>query len=185
MSFFRSVLLASLISLLAALVLLFIGSAMGYEEFRSGYAVLITDDSIDDAVILSRLESGDIIFGGSPISESSQWVLLDEFDSIKKVPLDQFSSRIFPFDPRNDGYAGKLRDVFVRDGKRFVYVPLFAGNWKANFLNKKFNELMGDIPFSVEYYGISRPLALFFIVYAAASVSFLSCVMRKEKSIAV
>jgi len=181
MSFIQSVLLASLISLLAALLLLFIGSVMGYEEFRGGYAVLITDDSIDDAVILSHLESGDLIFGGSPISESSQWVLLDEFDSIKKIPLDAYFSRIFPFDPRNDGYAGKLKEVFVRDGKRFVYVPLFAGNWKANFLDKKFGELMGDIPFTVEYYGIGRPLALFFIVYAAASVILLALCYAKRK----
>ena len=181
MSFFRSVLLASLISLLAAIGLLFIGSAMGYEEFRGGYAVIITDDTIEDGAILSRLESGDLFFGGSLVSESSQWVLLDEFDSVKRIPLDQFTSRIFPFDPRNDGYAGKLRDVFVRDGKRFVYVPLFAGNWKANFLDKKFNELMGDIPFSVEYYGIGRPLSLFFIFYAAASVILLIMCYAKRK----
>jgi len=181
MSFFRSVLLASLISLLAAIGLLFIGSAMGYEEFRGGYALLITDDTIEDEAILSRLESGDLFFGGSPVSESSQWVLLDEFDSIKRIPLNQFSSRIFPFDPRNDGYAGKLRDVFVRDGKRFIYLPLFAGNWKANFLDKKFNELMGDIPVSVEYYGIGRPLSLFFIVYAAASVILLIMCYVKRK----
>jgi hypothetical protein len=181
MSFFRSVLLASLISLLAAIGLLFIGSAMGYEEFRGGYAVIITDDTIEDGAILSRLESGDLFFGGSLVSESSQWVLLDEFDSVKRIPLDQFTSRIFPFDPRNDGYAGKLRDVFVRDGKRFVYVPLFAGNWKANFLDKKFYELMGDIPFSVEYYGIGRPLSLFFIFYAAASVILLIMCYAKRK----
>jgi hypothetical protein len=181
MSFFRSVLLASLISLLAALGLLYIGSAMGYEEFRSGYAVIITDDSIEDRVILSHLESSEIFLGGSPVSESSQWVLLDEFDSIKRIPLDQYSSRIFPFDPRNDGYAGKLKEVFVRDGKRFVYVPLFAGNWKTNFLDKKFNELMGDVPFSVEYYGICRPLALFFIVYATASVILLALCYAKRR----
>jgi hypothetical protein len=181
MSFFRSVLLASLVSLLAALCLLFLGSAMGYEEFRSGYAVLTTDDSIEDRVIRSHLESGEIFFGGSPISESSQWVLLDEFDSIKRIPLDQYSSRIFPFDPRNDGYADKLKEVFVRDGKRFVYVPLFPGSWKTKFLNKKFNELMRDIPFSVEFYGIGRPLILFFGVYAIASVILLSLCYAKRK----
>jgi len=181
MSFFRSVLLASLVSLLAALCLLFLGSAMGYEEFRSGYAVLTTDDSIEDKVIRSHLESGEIFFGGSPISESSQWVLLDEFDSIKRIPLDQYPSRIFPFDPRNDGYAAKLMELFVKDGKRFVYVPLFAGSWKTNFLNKKFIELMGNIPFSVEYYGIGRPLILFFGVYAAASVILLYLCYVKRK----
>jgi len=181
MSFFRSVLLASLVSLLAAICLLFLGSAMGYEEFRSGYAVLITDDSIDDKVIRSHLEPGELFFGGSPISESSQWVLLDEFDAVKKVPLDQYASRVFPFDPRNDGYADKLREVFVKDGKRFLYVPLFAGSWKTNFLTKKFDELMGDIPYSVEFYGIGRPLFLFFGVYAAASVILLYLCYAKRK----
>jgi hypothetical protein len=181
MSFFRSVLLASLVSLLAAMGLLFLGSAMGYEEFRSGYAVLTTDDEIDDKVIRSHLESGELYFSGSPISESSQWVLLDEFDAVKKVPLDQYSLRVFPFDPRNDGYADKLREVFVKDGRRFVYVPLFAGSWKTNFLNKKFNELMGEIPFAVEYFGIGRPLLLFFGVYAAASVILLYLCYVKRK----
>jgi hypothetical protein len=181
MSFFRSVLLASLISLLAALCLLFLGSAMGYEEFRGGYAVLTTDDSIDDKVIRSHLESGELFFGGSPISESSQWVLLDEFDSVKKVPLDQYSSRVFSFDPRNDGYADKLREVFVKDGKRFVYVPLFPGSWKTRFLHKKFNELLRDIPFSVEFFGIGRPLILFFGVYAAASIILLCLCYKKRK----
>jgi len=181
MSFFRSVLLASLVSLLAAICLLFLGSAMGYEEFRSGYAVLTTDDEIDDKVIRSHLETGELYFSGSPISESSQWVLLDEFDAVKKVPLDQYSSRVFPFDPRNDGYADKLREVFVKGGRRFVYVPLFAGSWKTNFLNKKFNELMGEIPFTVEFFGIGRPLLLFFGVYAVASIILLYLCYVKRK----
>jgi hypothetical protein len=181
MSFFRSVLVASLVSLLAALCLLFLGSRMGYEEFRSGYAVLTTDDSIDDKDIRSHLEPGEIFFGGSPISESSQWVLLDEFDSVKRVSLDQYSSRVFPFDPRNDGYADKVREVFLRDGKRFVYVPLYPGSWKTKFLIKKFNELMRDIPFTVELYGIGRPLILFFGVYVAASIILLSLCYAKRK----
>ena len=182
MSFFRSVLLASLISLLAALALLLLGSAMGYEEFRGGYAVLTTDASIADREIRSLLESSEYFFGGSPVSESSQWVLLDEFDSIKRIPLDQYSSRIFSFDPRNDGYAGKLRDVFVKDNKRFLYIPLVAGNWNSSLLDKKFNELLGDIPFSVEYYGIGRPLTLFFVVYAAACACLLLMCYLKRKT---
>ncbi|MCL2759543.1 MAG: hypothetical protein FWD22_04965 [Treponema sp.] len=173
MSFFRSVLLASFISLLAALALLFLGSAMGYEEFRGGYAVLTIDASINDRDLRSLLEPGEYYFGGTPVSESSQWVMLDEFDSLRRIPLDQYSSRIFPFDPRNDGYADKVREVFVNDNDRFIYIPLMPGNWNSKLLDKKFNELLGDIPYTVDYYGIGRPLALFFIVYAAASVCLL------------
>jgi len=173
MSFFRSVLLASLVSLLAALALLFLGSAMGYEEFRGGYAVLTTDDSISARDLRSLLEPGEYYFGGSPVSESSQWVMLDEFDSLKRIPLDQYSTRIFSFDPRYDGYADKVREVFAKDGNRYVYIPLMAGNWNSKLLDKKFNELLGDIPFLIDYYGIGRPLALFFIVYGVSSICLL------------
>jgi len=172
MSFFRSVLLASLISLLAALGLLYLGFSMGYEEFRGGYAVITVDASIDDRELRSVLEAGNY-FGPDFISESSQWVMLDEFDALRRIPLDNFSSRIFPFDPRNDGYADKLREVFVKDNKRFVYIPLFAGNWNSGLLDRKFNDLLVDINYSVDYFGIGRPLALFFIVYSAASVILL------------
>jgi len=182
MSFFRSVLLASLISLIAALALLFLGSAMGYEEFRGGYAVLTTDASLNDRDLRSLLEPSEYFFGGSPVSESSQWVLLDEFDSIKRIPLDQYSSRVFSFDPRNDGYADKIREVFVKDEKRCVYIPLVPGNWNASLLDKKFGEMLGEIPFSIDYYGIGRPLALFFIVYAAASLILLALCYLKRKT---
>ena len=173
MSFFRSVLLASLISLLAAVLLLFLGFSMGYEEFRGGYAVITVDASIEDKSLRSILDTSSYYYIGEPICESSQWVLVDGFDSFQRIPLDEYSSRIFSFDPRNDGYADKLRTVFVRDGKRFVYLPLMAGNWNSSKLDKNFNDMLKDIPFTVDYYGIGRPLALFFIVYCAASVILL------------
>jgi len=172
MSFFRSVLLASLISLIAAVCLLFIGFSMGFEEFRGGYAVITVDENIEDRQVRSMLEiSGYNV--GEPISESSQWVMLDRFDSLQRVSLNEFFSSVLSFDPRNDGYAEKLRAVFVRDGKRYFFLPLMAGNWNPGKLDKSFHTLLGEIPFSVEYYGIGRPLALFFIVYSIASAILL------------
>jgi len=172
MSFFRSVLIASLISLFAAVCLLFIGFSMGYEEFRGGYAVITVDENIEDRQVRSMLEiSGYNV--GEPISESSQWVMLDRFDSLQRISLDEFFSSVFPFDPRNDGYAEKLKNVFVRDGKRYFFLPLMAGNWNPGKLDKSFHTLLGEIPFSVDYYGIGRPLTLFFVVYSIASVILL------------
>ncbi|MCL2802067.1 MAG: hypothetical protein FWD28_09950 [Treponema sp.] len=180
MSFFRSVLIASLISLLAALGLLFLGFSMGYEEFRGGYAVVTVDESVDDRYLHSALETG-LFIGGEPMSESSQWVLLDEFDSVKKIPLDQYFNRVFPFDPRYDGYAEKLKNLFVRDGKRFAYIPLIAGNWNSGMLDRRFNDILVNIPFSVNYYGIGRPFALFFIVYITASIILLiQCYINRK-----
>jgi hypothetical protein len=184
MSIFRSVLLIGIISLLVSLGLFFLGSMMGYDEFKGGYAVLITDSSVDDRIIVSLLteQSGfENSFTGKPVSESSQWVMLDNFASLETVPLDKYFSRVNYFDPRNDGYAEKLKAVFVKDDKRFVYIPLSAGNWNPTILNQQFASVLADIPFSVDYYGIGRPLFFFFIMYALSSVClFVICCVKKK-----
>jgi hypothetical protein len=98
------------------------------------------------------------------------------------IPLDEYSKRIEPFDPRNDGYADKLKKVFVRDGKRFVYLPFSAGNSAPSLLEKQVASLFGDVPFTVKYYGIGTPIKLFFLLYAAASACLLAlCYAQKEK----
>ena len=173
MSFFRSLLLLSLVCLFASLGLFALGSASGYGGFRGGYAVIEADVSVDDRLLRERLYAGVDNFAGSPVSESSQWVLLYSFGSMDVIPLDKFNARVYPLDPRNDGYAEKLMNVFVRDGKRFVYIPLKAGSWAPAMLNRQFSDLLGDIPFSAEYFGVGKPLSLFFITYAAASLSLL------------
>ncbi|MCL2184238.1 MAG: hypothetical protein FWB86_00055 [Treponema sp.] len=189
MAVFRSVflqpLLIILISLSVSLGLLFLGSLMGYEEFKGGYAVLSTDVSVDDRMLVSLLnnEHGFLdIFAGKPVSESTQWVVLDNFESLETVALDKYFSRVFPFDPRYDGYAEKLRDIFIKDGKRYVYIPLAAGNWNSASIDKQIASLLNDIPYSVDYSGIGRPLLFFFIMYAAASLCFLIICLARNKA---
>ncbi|MCL2229692.1 MAG: hypothetical protein FWC01_01205 [Treponema sp.] len=182
MSFFRSVIAASLVSLIAAMALHFIGFSMGFEEFRGGYAVLSVDeDAIEDKPLKSIIQSTGLYFVGEPVCESTQWVFLDGFDSILRIPLDEYGTRVFDFDPRNDGYADKVREIFVRNGKRYAYIPLMAGNWNSDALDKKLAELMRDIPFSVNYFGIGRPLFLFFAVYTTASALLLIFIYRNRK----
>ena len=182
MSFRRSLLLLILASTLITFVLLVIGSGAGYGEYHGGYAVIEADASVDDRILRERLDAGANNFAGSPVSESSQWVMLDNFGSMEVISLDKYSERLFSFDPRNDGYAGKLSNIFVRDGKRFVYIPLRAGNWVPAFMDRQFSELLGDIPFSAGYIGIGRPSSLFFIVYAAASIALLViCYVKKNR----
>jgi hypothetical protein len=179
MSAFRSCLLLCLISLPLSFGLFLIGRTLGYGEFRGGYAVLSFDASVDDSLLRGLLsDTGG--FAGAPVSESSQWVMLDNFFSLETVPLDKYLTRVTTFDPRNDGYAAALREVFVRDGKRFVYVPLEQGNWTPLLLDKKFKTLLADIPFSGEYYGTGMPLKLFYAAYAAASLCLLIiCYVKK------
>jgi hypothetical protein len=185
MSFFRSFLLLSLVTLFSAAGLLVLAFYAGYGGFRGGYAVLNADVSVDDRLLRERLSESDSMYpdfyAGSPVSESSQWVLLDDFGSLQMVPLDKYNARVFPFDPRNDGYAGKLSDVFVRDGKRYVYIPLKAGSWAASSLDRLFFNMLGDIQFSAEYFGIGKPLLLFFAAYAAASLFLIIiCYVNKK-----
>ncbi|MDR2942504.1 MAG: hypothetical protein LBV17_07940 [Treponema sp.] len=190
MSFFRSFLLLSLVTLFSAAGLIVLGFCAGYGGFRGGYAVLQADADVDDRLLIERLSEGGNnfsgvnanLYAGSPVSESSQWVLLDDFGSLQRIPLDKYNERVFPFDPRNDGYAGKLRDVFVRDGKRYVYIPLKAGNWAASSLNRHFYNMLSGIPFSAEYFGIGKPLLLFFIAYTAASLSLIIICYVKRKT---
>jgi len=185
MSFFRFFLLLCFITLLSTAGLLILGFYSSSGGFNGGYAVLNADASVDDRLIQERLSGGknnfSNVFAGSPVSESSQWVMLDDFASFQLIPLDQYNARVFPFDPRNDGYAAKLRDVFVRGGKRYVYIPLKAGSLTASSLDKQFLDLLGDIPFTAEYFGIGKPLPFFFITYAAASlVLAVICYLKKK-----
>ena len=180
MSVLRSCLLLCLISLPLSFGLFVLGSVMGYGEFRGGYAVLTFDASIDDGLIRGLLSEGRG-FAGTPVSESSQWVILDNFNSLEVVPLDKYFTRVFPFDPRNDGYAEKLKNVFVRDGKRYIYIPLERGNWTPALLDKQFKTLLAGVPFYGEYYGTGKPVNLFFASYAAASLCLLAiCFVKRN-----
>ncbi|MCL2243139.1 MAG: hypothetical protein FWC03_01565 [Treponema sp.] len=181
MSFSRSVLVLCLASLVAMFGLLVFGSKAGYDEYRSGYAVLTFNSDIEDSAVRELLDAGIDSFAGSPVSESLQWVLLDEFDSVNVIPLEEYAERVFPFDPRNDGYAQKLKDIFIHNGKRFVYIPLNSGNWAQTLMDQQFRNLLGDIPFAADYFAIGKPLSFYFITFAAASLALLIICYVKKK----
>jgi hypothetical protein len=137
-----------------------------------GYAVLSLDASGDDRYIGELLARGN---WGNYISESTQWVFLDEFGELERLPLDSYADRVEPFDPRNDGYAGRLESFFVRDGKRFFFIPLppdFWGN-SGERLEADLARCLGDIPFQVEFPGASRPLGIYAVLFAGAAVGMV------------
>lgn len=186
MSVFRSILLISVVTLAAAFALFSLGSAIGYEEFSGGYAVLSFDSSSfnEDRLIVELLKNDTQNLTGTPVSITSQWVMLDTFGSLEAVPLETYSSRVFSFDPRNDGYAEKLTNVFLKDGKRLIFVPLNKGNWNSALLDRHFKNLLGEINFSAEYYGTGKPVYLYFIAYAAASLGMLIiCFIKKNTNL--
>jgi hypothetical protein len=127
------------------------------------FAVLELDETVSDretAFALNRalnLEAGKEL-----LSESSQWVLLNDFDKIVRVPLDQYGDRLEVYDPRNDGFAGRLRSFFVRNGKRYFFIPLedsipsFGGVLRPALFRSegnKIRESMGDTPYKLTFPG--------------------------------
>jgi len=111
-----------------------------------GYAALVCGDSYSDLEIRGRLDGRGL---SGLVSESDQWVLLDCFGGVEKIPLVEYPQRLLPFDPRNDGYAEKLRSLFVRDGKRFVYIPL--GTNSLERMETEIAQALNGISYSLEY----------------------------------
>jgi hypothetical protein len=128
------------------------------------YGTLAVADTVPDRELRQRLEAQG--FTGI-ISESGQWVLVDSFGTVERVALDEYPARILPFDPRNDGYAQKLRSLFVRDEQRFLYIPLTFPVGVENRLAAA----LGDIPFSF-HAASGLPASLFFALFCLTALSF-------------
>ncbi|MDR2020013.1 MAG: hypothetical protein LBQ14_04530 [Treponema sp.] len=155
---------------LAAAIILLIRSSV---PAAGAYGVLGVDASCSDRETGALLQ--DLSVGGY-ISESTQLVYLDDFDSLRPIPLDEYRDRVEDFDPRNDGYAEKLRSFFVREGKRYFYIPL-QGRLNSRNLEGKLAPAMGDMPgYSLEILGSSRslfPQGVLFIPAAAGLLLLL------------
>ncbi len=137
------------------------------------FARLMFDASSDDRSIVAALSSAGF---RDLVSESTQWVLLDDFADGERVPLDRYRERVETFDPRDDGYADKLRAIFLSDGKRYVYVrrpivSILSGS-AASFELQLRGALEG-IPFTIES-GATHPDAALprtFIAFACLALS--------------
>jgi hypothetical protein len=167
MSFRKSVLISVVSSLiLGALAVLIAGRSVP-RTAGQGYAVLTLDASYADRSIGAILSRGGI---EAYISESTQWVYLDDFGELRQISLDEYRDQVESFDLRDDGYAERLRSFFVRDGKRRLFIPFsfnFPGETPAAF--EKRLALLGLPPFSLEFLGFSRSLwpgGLLFILAA-------------------
>ena len=135
---------------------------------KAAYAALVCSEAVPDREIRERLEKNG--FTGV-VSESGQRVLLDRFGSIEYVALDEYDTRVLPFDPRNDGYAEKLRSLFVRDNRRFIYIPLGSpAAVRATVIEKRLAAAMGDIPYSL-YAAAGYPAGLLLALFCLAVVS--------------
>jgi hypothetical protein len=128
------------------------------------FAVLVLDELVSDRETAAALNQALNLeaAGRELLSESSQWVLLNDFDKIIRVPLDQYEDRLEAFDPRNDGFAGRLRSFFVRNGKRYFFIPLddsasrFGGIFRPALyrsVEKTIRGLLGELPYTLIFPG--------------------------------
>ncbi|MDR1586618.1 MAG: hypothetical protein LBS57_04095 [Treponema sp.] len=164
MTFTRLLPILCLVSLLAGAFSVFFGMALVPPARESPYAVLAVDEAVSDSEIRGALEGN---LGVEVISESSQWVLLDNFGGLERIPLDAYKNRLDPRDPRNDGYAEKLRSFFVRGEERLFFIPFSGGG--SGPAEKRISVLLGDLPFSLEYPGAGAPLLFYFLLFCCAA----------------
>lgn len=133
------------IRLLWLFAILFIVSVAGLIEFgfrgsipsrTASLLVLSTSDKIAESLVLDRLSAAGV---QHPISESGQWLYIDDFEGPKSIPLKEYYSFIEPMDPRNDGYADVLKEIFVSGGSRRYFIPLtglYPWNSAASLIRK-------------------------------------------------
>jgi hypothetical protein len=141
---------------------------------NEGYAILVVDETQEDRVIREVLGRG----GREVISESSQFVLMDDFGASRQIPLDLFHDEIETFDPRNDGYAEKLHSFFVNNGQRYFFTPLESD---PADLRSRLDASLVDIPFSLVFLEQRRSLFPYFALLAAAGI-FALFLSRSKRS---
>jgi hypothetical protein len=172
MSFRASCFILISLSLLLGLLLLLLSAVLLPSPRSGAYGILVLDEAWPDREIRALLNDDAVI------SESSQRVFLDDFSGLAAVPLDEYPARLLPFDPRNDGYAARLSSFFVREGKRFFYIPLGPGPGARGRLEKKLRRSLEGIPFQTAYTGGGRPAALYCALMLIAGAGGL-CFSRR------
>ncbi|MDR2071183.1 MAG: hypothetical protein LBP81_07205 [Treponema sp.] len=179
MTFQRPVIIAVCVSLGAGFLsfFLFRPAAAGGGS-AGGYGALSVDQAYSDRMIGQALHSAGI---ETYFSESTQWVYLDDFGELVKVPLDEYSLRLEPFDPRNDGYAEKLRSFFVRNGTRRFFIPLNPeqDNSPAGFADR-LSAALGDTPYTLKILDQKQTPSRYWLLFAVFGTAVLFSLVLSE-----
>jgi hypothetical protein len=125
------------------------------------------DESQDDRGFRETLAAWGM---GEIISESSQFVSIDDFGAFRQIPLDSFNEEIESFDPRNDGYAERLKSFFVNNGNRYFFAPLAS---TPADLRARLDAGLADIPFSLVLLEQRVSLFPYFLLLATAGIAAL------------
>ncbi|MDR3146072.1 MAG: hypothetical protein LBU21_07325 [Treponema sp.] len=140
-----------------------------------GYGILSLDETVAEGPVVEALNRNGI---GGVLTESSQWVFLDDFGTLERIPLPEFRNRIEAFDPRNDGYAERLYALFVREGRRFFYIPMPVSRGPFTYnayrlLQRQVARSLGDTPYSLALPRPPRPVLWYLILFGCAALGTL------------
>ena len=139
-------------------------------EFAVAYGILSVDEALPDRSIGELLKTAGF---DEYYSESTIRIYIDDFGRPRGFYLDQYREVLDAFDPRNDGYAEKLRSFFVNNGRRIFFIPL-GYNVQYYQIERRLAAAMGTIPFSLDILGSSRPMLLWFIFQLLALIIALA-----------
>jgi hypothetical protein len=174
----RLVVIAVCVSLGAGFLSFFLFRPSAAGGPYGGYGVLRLDESCSDRAIGTALAAAGI---ETYFSESGLWAYLDDFGELVKVPLDEYSERLEPFDPRNDGYAERLRSFFVRDGTRRFFIPLNPEQGDSRKrLAERLDAALRDTPYTLEFLARSRPLSRHWVLFAVFGAAVLFSLFWSE-----
>ncbi len=165
--FSNPIILIACFSALIALVgfVKILSSLISYSA-TSSYAVLSIPESYDSQSVEKVLRSSGFI---GLISEESQWVDIAAFNSLERVPLDNYSERLDKDDPRNDGYAERLKLFFHSDGYRHIYLPMKG---TAAALKKSLRKALPDIAYQLRLPGRVEWLCVIFFLISVIITFF-------------
>ncbi len=143
--------------------------------------VLSLPDNVEEQLVFERLDKLNL----SPVvSESTQFVYIDDFEKPRSIPLKEFDKYIEPLDPRNDGYVDKLKNVFVSGGQRRFFIPLsFYSPWtRMDTLIRKIEKSLSEYGPTIQVSGsnqVQLPWWLNGLVFAGILIYFALISRRK------
>jgi hypothetical protein len=171
-----TLLIAGLILSLGLAVVVFLtGNARTFvSSDESGFAVVECPATISDEAVVKKLREAGIT---GAIHEGGQSVLLDDFSGLILVPLEQYDKRVLDIDPRNDGYAAKLKAFFTDGTTRRFFVPLgpLFARLDSDAIKESFIRILAPLPISgvfVREAEQSFPVLLvLFVIFALWTIS--------------
>jgi hypothetical protein len=145
------------------------------------YITLTVGEHTPDRLVAEKLKEAGL---KDVLSESSQWFFLNSFSELRRIPLDELSDSLLETDPRNDGYAQRLRTLFVRDGNRYLYIPQSSfRSLNPAVIEQRVRDALGEMPYKGIVYGeysYNDSVYMFIFVAAALLCLVLSVVASRR-----